>query len=383
MKTQTRFSILTAACLLASSLAWAGFQNDPTEEVPGDNFSLEGALELFKKSQTPQEFEQMINSPDSKVNNLDLNGDGDIDYIRVIDRNEGRVHTFTLQAIVSQTETQDVAVIELEKRDDGSAVLQIVGDPDVYGIETIIEPTSEVRVNAGTMTQRTTVNVWNWPCVQYVYGPAYSLWISPWGWQYYPGWYRPWRPITWGMYYSYWNPYRPYYSVCYSHRIAYAPRIYHPYRSTSVIVYNRNHAQISRYRDSRGGYDNGRGNQSRWNRYDNTHRAGNDTYDRGRYSRSHRDGSSNGRTYDNGGRTYDGSRDRNTDRSRTERTRSWSYNNGSNNDRTNDTRSYSGGFRSSDRQPMNNGRSSHERRSFSGPGQGGGGGGSLPRRRRV
>lgn len=367
MKTQTRFSILMAACLFATSLAWAGFQ-DPTEKVPGDNFSLEGALELFKNSQSPQEFEQLLNSPDSKVNNLDLNGDGDIDYIRVIDRNEGNVHTFTLQAIISQSESQDVAVIELEKRDDGTAVLQIVGDPDVYGIETIIEPTNEVRVNAGTMTQRTTVNVWGWPCVQYVYGPAYSLWVSPWGWQAYPGWYRPWRPLTWGMYYSYWTPYRPYYSVCYSHRILYAPRIYYPYRSTSVVVYNRHHAQITNYRDSRNRYPDGRGSSNRWNRYDNTYRRSNDTYDRGNYSRSHRDGSSNGRT-------YDATRDRSSDRNRSsERTRSWSFDNGNSN-RTQDTRTFNGG-RSSDRQQTNSDRTMHQRRTFSNPssnGQSGGG----------
>ena len=51
------------------------------EEVPGDHFSLEGALELFKKSASPEEFEQLLNSPKSEVNNLDLNGDGDIDYM--------------------------------------------------------------------------------------------------------------------------------------------------------------------------------------------------------------------------------------------------------------------------------------------------------------
>src|SRR5688500_20139353 len=59
-------------------------------EVPGDNFSLEGALELFKQSDSPEEFERLLNSPDSKVNNLDLNGDGYIDYIRVHDRYQGR-----------------------------------------------------------------------------------------------------------------------------------------------------------------------------------------------------------------------------------------------------------------------------------------------------
>ena len=125
------------------------------QEVPGDDFSLEGALELFKKSASPEEFERMLNSPESKVNNLDLNQDGEIDYIRVIDKNEGNVHAFIMQAVLSSSESQDVAVIELEKLANGKAVLQITGDEDVYGIETIIEPTEEVRVNAGTSTTQT------------------------------------------------------------------------------------------------------------------------------------------------------------------------------------------------------------------------------------
>lgn len=250
MKTQFRFGLL-AALFLLGTVAIAGIQTDPSEEVPGDNFSLEGALELFKKSASPQEFERLLNSNDSKVNNLDLNGDGEIDYIRVIDRADGDIHTFTMQALISSTEAQDIAVIELEKRSDGTAVLQIIGDADIYGIETIIEPTQEVRVNAGVTTSRTVVNVWAWPSVQYIYGPAYVTWVSPWYWSYYPGWWRPWRPLAWHVYYPYWAPYRPYYSMCYSHRVYYAPRLYRPYRSTSVIVYNRHHNQIDHYRSSR------------------------------------------------------------------------------------------------------------------------------------
>ena len=49
--------------------------------VPGDDFSLEGALELFKKSASPEEFERILNAENSKVNNLDLNGDGNQDLI--------------------------------------------------------------------------------------------------------------------------------------------------------------------------------------------------------------------------------------------------------------------------------------------------------------
>ena len=234
--------------VMGIAMAMTGHAQNVDAEVPGDHFSLEGALELFKKSSSPEEFERLLNSPDEKVNNLDLNGDGYIDYIRVIDRQERNVHAFILQAVISEREYQDVAVIELEKKGDGEAVLQIVGDPDVYGIETIIEPTSEVRTYAGTRSSRTVVNVWTWPVVHYVYRPTYTVWISPWGWSRRPVWYRPWRPVTYVTYYHVWRPYRPHYAVCHTRRVVHAHNIYRPHRVTSVVVHNRYRPQIERYR---------------------------------------------------------------------------------------------------------------------------------------
>lgn len=248
MKTLSMSKITLLLLLMCGITAYS--QQDRIE-VPGDHFSLEGALELFKKSASPEEFEQLLNSADSKVNNLDLNGDGDIDYIRVIDRQEGNVHAFILQAVISENESQDVAVIELEKLANGKAVLQIIGDEDVYGIETIIEPTQEVRINAGTSTARTIVNVWTWPSVQYVYGPYYNVWISPWQWNARPFWWRPWRPVAYYVYNPWWDSYRPYYTPCYTHRVVYAHRIYQPVRTTSVVVYNRHQTQINNYRMAR------------------------------------------------------------------------------------------------------------------------------------
>jgi hypothetical protein len=239
-----------------SMLAFVGcltaYGQEIETEVPGDNFSLEGALELFKKSDSPEAFERLLNSPDSKVNNLDLNGDGYIDYIRVFDKYEGSVHAFIIQAVVSENENQDIAVIELEKLSNGRAVLQIIGDANVYGIETIIEPTREVRTLAGSSTRQTVVNVWTWPSVQYVYSPYYSGWDSPWGYHHHPGWYSSWRPVSYVHYHSVWLPYRPRYTPCYTRRIVYAHDLYRPYRSTSVIVYNRHHEQVLRYRTARG-----------------------------------------------------------------------------------------------------------------------------------
>ncbi len=100
--------------------------------LPGDHFSLEGALDLFKKAESPEDFEKLLNQEDANVNNLDLNEDGETDYIRVIDNMEDDVHAIVLQVSVSEEESQDVAVIEIEKTGDEEATLQIIGDEVLY-----------------------------------------------------------------------------------------------------------------------------------------------------------------------------------------------------------------------------------------------------------
>ena len=231
---------------LPGSLVWA---QDSTG-MPGDNFSLEGALELFKKSDSPEAFEKMLNAADGKVNNLDLNEDGETDYIRVIDKQQDDVHAFVLQAVVSENESQDVAVIEIEKNGDGQADVQIIGDEDLYGEQTIVEPHEEVKSNAGTQVSNVNVNVWAWPAVRYVYAPGYRVWVSPWGWRARPMWWHPWRPLRYHVYHPYWTPYRHRYVVVHVHRTVRAHRIYAPVRTTSVIVHTRHRVAVDRYRAS-------------------------------------------------------------------------------------------------------------------------------------
>ncbi|HET6996927.1 MAG TPA: hypothetical protein VFI06_18160 [Chitinophagaceae bacterium] len=238
--------------------------------LPGDNFSLQGALAMFQKAASPEDFEKMLNSADNHVNNLDLNGDGDIDYIRVVDNSDKGAHAFVLQAVISENESQDIAVIELEKSGDTTAMLQIVGDEDIYGEEVIVEPgdgdnddaalldnsfektiAHGPNVAIGYAAPRIVVNVWFWPSVRFAYAPAYRPWISPWRWHHYPGWWRPWRPFAWHI----WHPFhRPYYAHCAvvrTHRVVHAHRIYTPVRVTSVSVRTRHAAAVGNYRVTR------------------------------------------------------------------------------------------------------------------------------------
>lgn len=230
--------------------------------LPGDNFSLQGALEMFRKAGSPEAFEKLLNTEDNKVNNLDLDGDGNTDYIRVIDKTENGVHAFVLQAIVSQNESQDIAVIELEKTGENNAVLQIVGDEDIYGEETIIEPSEETDNAFAPVGYETTggpsfqssgiiVNVWAWPAVRFVYAPAYVVWVSPWKWRAYPVWYKPWKPLHWHAFHPYRYHYRNRYVVVHTHRVVPARRIYKPVRVTSVTVRTHNQVAVTRYRTNR------------------------------------------------------------------------------------------------------------------------------------
>lgn len=240
-------TLILVSCFIADATHAQTISADSTG-LPGDNFILEGALEMFKNSASPEEFEKKLNSEDNKVNNLDLNGDGEIDYIRVIDKSETDAHAFILQAVVSESESQDIAVIELEKTGKENAVVQIVGDEDIYGEEQLVEPTEKVAVNAGTSTKVVVVNAWAWPVVRYVYAPSYVVWVSPWRWRVYPAWYRPWRPVHYHVFHPYRTHYHHRYAVVHTHRVVHAHRIYTPVRTTSVTVRTKNQASVTRYR---------------------------------------------------------------------------------------------------------------------------------------
>lgn len=212
--------------------------------LPGDNFSLQGALDLFKQAKDLESFELALNAEDQHVNNLDLDGDGQVDYIRVVDHRDGDAHAIVMQVAVSKDEAQDVAVIELEKNGRDSAAVQIRGAEDLYGPDVMVEPYTEDDAAAPTkgpaapalVRVRVWVNVWAWPCVTWIYGPTYVAWASPWHWGFYPRWWRPWRPHPYRVFWGWQRPrvvvYRPVHvcrvaraNVLYASRARYAPRI--------------------------------------------------------------------------------------------------------------------------------------------------------------
>ncbi len=236
--------IILAIVVLSCSFSDAFAQTSERDStgLPGDHFSLEGALQLFSTSASLEEYEKALNVEGSDVNNLDLNQDGETDYIRLEDKMNGSVHAIVLQVPVNETESQDIAVIEIEKSGESTATLQMVGDPELYGEEIIIEPQDEKVVGkskgpaASLETIGVIVNVWFWPAVVYVYTPHYRPWISPYHWASYPMWWKPYRVHPWRTHYNNCRRFHGHYVYVSDHRLASTHAFYQKSRVTSGHV---------------------------------------------------------------------------------------------------------------------------------------------------
>ncbi|MEX6689489.1 hypothetical protein QTN47_18420 [Danxiaibacter flavus] len=239
----------------------------PMLGLAGDNLDLYAVLDLFQKSKTIEAFEKSLNDPKEKINNLDLNLDNKVDFIKVVTKKDEDSYRFILQDDISKTETQDVAVILLDRNKDKKISLQIVGDEELYGKDYVIEPKGnspvtpnpaykgEDPVTVAVPATTTTVVVQQAPIVQYVYSPAYVPYAPPYYYGYYPPWFGFATVMAVGIYRS--NHY---------YHGGYYGGHYHGGNNT-VIINNRNsinHYNSTRNRSAtvsdnraRGSYGNG------------------------------------------------------------------------------------------------------------------------------
>ncbi|WP_082215270.1 hypothetical protein [Dyadobacter psychrophilus] len=252
--------LILIALLLFSNTTVKAQAEEEKLDLPGDNLNLYAVMKLFQESETLEGFERKLNDEETQINNLDLDGDNRIDYIRVFDNVDRNLHTISLKVALGQNDEQDVAVFFVEKKDNGQVLIQLVGDEDLYGKDYIIEPNSLSADNDGretpnpgysadrerpTVQNNTTYVISSWPVVQYIYVPNYIVWRSPWRWQYYPSYWRPWRPHYWHYYYGYHYHYHNYYNGHFRRWNSYRNPVWQTYyygggyRSRSVTVTRR------------------------------------------------------------------------------------------------------------------------------------------------
>ena len=80
----------------------------------GDNLNLQALGELVKKSNNAQEIEEKLNQANS-INNLDLDGDGKVDYIKVTEYGQNGIKGFSFTVDLANGQKQEVATVELQQ----------------------------------------------------------------------------------------------------------------------------------------------------------------------------------------------------------------------------------------------------------------------------
>lgn len=194
-----------------------------------NNLDLEAVASIFGDSKDLEDFEKRLNDPETKISNLDLNEDGYVDYLRIVEMVENSTHLFAIQAVLGDDQYQDVAIIEVEKDDSDNTYVQVVGDVYMYGPDFIIEP---------TYISRPVFFIHFWK-------PLYRPYRSTYYWGYYPNYFRYWHPIQIHRYRTHIRPYinvRHKYQRVYHRRSKVAARIHKVYRRND---YEKKHPKKS------------------------------------------------------------------------------------------------------------------------------------------
>ncbi len=177
-------------------------------DLPGQDFDLEALPGVLEKVSDFEALEKAINEEGNDVNNLDLDGNDEVDYVLIQMENDGDTYIAFLRVAMSETEYQDVATIEMEKQSSTTATFQIVGDEALYGKDYILEPEGGVvdisESSSGSSSGKggPSPNFFPPPLAVHVsicvgvFRPGFRLFISPYGFGIHPVWFRPWHPVA-------------------------------------------------------------------------------------------------------------------------------------------------------------------------------------------
>lgn len=203
---------IALACLVALTSCGPQLQNGNTASIVvnpeatnlGASLNLQALGEMVRTSKDAQDIESKLNQP-SSINNLDLDGDGKVDYIKVTEYGDGTNRGFSFTVDLANGEKQEVATVEIQKNDTQQATMNINGNASVYG--------SQQNYSSNfTLTDFLILN--------YLFSP-HSYYYSPYRYGYYPSYYHPYGCVSSGYY---------------AGRVGYVTRTTHYSRPTTTTV---------------------------------------------------------------------------------------------------------------------------------------------------
>jgi hypothetical protein len=157
----------------------------PASTSIGDNLDLQALGELVKTSPRTDTLEARLNRPGS-INNLDLDGDGKVDYIKVTEYNgDNNTKGFSFTVDLPNNEKQEIATVEIQKNTN-NASMNIQGNQQIYG---------------QSSNYQSSYNLGDLMIMSYLFS-YHPLYYSPYYYGYYPRYYSPYYCSPYNSYHS-------------------------------------------------------------------------------------------------------------------------------------------------------------------------------------
>jgi hypothetical protein len=144
-----------------------------------EGLDLKALGELAKKAKTAEELEKLLNQPGS-INNLDLDQDGQVDYLKVTEYGDDKVRGLSFTVDLDENQTQEIATIETEKVNEEEAEVQIQGNEQIYGANHYYHYRSPI---------------WDFMLLSFLFNRDRDPWLSPYRYGSRPTWYNPYPSV--------------------------------------------------------------------------------------------------------------------------------------------------------------------------------------------
>ncbi len=156
------------------------------DKAASEGLDLELLVPLVREAKDAEDLERRLNEKDG-INNLDLNADGKVDFIKVTEFGNKDAYGFSLTTQPEEGQEQELATIEIKRDDEEKATVQVSGNQQIYG---------------SNHYHTATFPAAGWFLLGYLMAP-HPPYFSPFSWGYYPSYWSPWYPRPYHSYVSY------------------------------------------------------------------------------------------------------------------------------------------------------------------------------------
>lgn len=139
--TMKKNCIFIVLCIIGLCSVNSQHRIKPQSAVPvAQNLDMKAVATALGLASSIDDFERKLNDPGLRLNNMDLDLDKKVDFLRVVEIRKDGLHQLIIESVSENKKNRDIATILIDKGHLHEIVIQIIGNPGIYGSNYITAP---------------------------------------------------------------------------------------------------------------------------------------------------------------------------------------------------------------------------------------------------